>query len=78
MRLMLRCPAACSGRLSLRAQRRTLAARRFRAAAGQVRVVLRLAKRDRRALARKGRLAVRLAIAPEGAEPVLRRVTLRR
>jgi len=78
MRLMLRCPAACSGRLSLRAQRRTLAARRFRAAAGQVRVVLRLAKRDRRALARKGRLAVRLAIAPDGAEPVLRRLTLRR
>ena len=78
VRLTLRCSAACSGRLSLRARSRTLAARRFRGAAGQLRVVLRLARRDRRALARTRRLAVRLVIAPDGAEPALRRLTLRR
>ena len=77
MRITLRCSSACSGRLSLRARSRTLAARRFRGDAGRVRVVLKLARRDRRALARKGRLAVRLAIAPDGAEPALRRLTLR-
>ena len=75
VRLRLGCAAACSGRATLRARGRTLAARRFAAPAGTVRVTLRLAERDRRALARAGRLRVRLLLSPAGETS---RLTLRR
>jgi hypothetical protein len=51
--------------------------RRFSASAGRVRVALRLPKRDRRTLARSGRLRVRVVIAPAGGGAAARRVTLR-
>jgi hypothetical protein len=75
VRLTLSCAVACSGKATLRAEKRRLAARRFAGSAGTVRVVLRLAKRDRRALARAGRLRARLLLTPGGEA---RRVTLRR
>jgi endo-1,4-beta-xylanase len=78
VRVTLGCAAACSGRVSLKSKRRTLAVRRFSASAGRVRVALRLPKRDRRTLARSGRLRVRVVIAPAGGGAAARRVTLRR
>ena len=75
VRLTLSCAVACSGKATLRAGSRTLAARRFAAPAGTLRVTLRLAKRDRRVLERAGRLRARLTIAPAG---VSERLTLRR
>jgi hypothetical protein len=75
LRVTLSCAAACSGKATLRAGRRALAARRFAGRAGTVRIALRLAKRERRALARAGRLRARLTIAPAG---VSERLTLRR
>ena len=73
--LRIACAVACSGKARLRARRRTLAARRFAAPAGTVRVTLRLAERDRRALTRAGRLRARLQLAPAGETW---RLTLRR
>jgi hypothetical protein len=75
VRLRLGCAVACSGRATLRARGRTLAARRFAAPAGAVRVTLRLTMRDRRALTRAGRLRARLLLAPAGETW---RLTLRR
>jgi hypothetical protein len=46
--------------------------------AGRTTVVLQLARRDRRALARRHRLAARVRLAPDAGEPSARRVTLRR
>ena len=77
LRITLACAVACAGRLSLRADGRTLAARRFRARAGRTTVVLRLARRDRRALARRHRLRARVVITATGSRATTRRVVLR-
>jgi len=74
---MLGCSAACSGRVALGANGRTLAARRYRASAGRATVKLQLGRRDRRVLATRGRLPVRVRVAPDGGEPSARRLTLR-
>ena len=77
LRITLACAVACTGRLSLRANGRTLAAERFRGRAGRTTVVLRLARRDRRALARRHRLRARVVVAPAGGRATTRRVILR-
>ena len=77
VRIMLGCSAACSGRVALGANGRTLAARRYRASAGRATVKLQLGRRDRRVLATRGRLPVRVRVAPDGGEPSARRLTLR-
>ena len=77
LRITLACAVACTGRVSLRSDGRTLAARRFRARAGRTTVVLRLARRDRRTLARRHRLAARVVIAAAGSRAPTRRVILR-
>ena len=77
VRLTLACAAACSGRLTLRAEAARSPPGASRRRAGRVTVVLRLARRDRRALARRHRLRVRVVIAPTGGRATARSVTLR-
>jgi hypothetical protein len=77
VRITLRCLAACSGRLSLRAKDRTLAARRFSALAGRFTLALRLSRRDRRTLARRHRLRVRVVLSHSGGDATARSVILR-
>jgi hypothetical protein len=62
-RLRLQCPAsaqgACSGSLKLKLKKRTVGKRRFNVAAGRSKKLrLRISRRGRRALARRGRLRV--------------------
>jgi len=78
VRVALTCAATCSGRVSLHAGGRRIAARRFAASAGRSTLVLRLARRERAALARRHRLAASLRLAPDSGPPSARRVTLRR
>jgi hypothetical protein len=75
VRLALACSgSACAGRLGLDANR----AQRFVLAAGQRgAVAIRLVRRERRALARSGRVALRVSVVLAGAGADSRRLTVR-
>jgi hypothetical protein len=76
VRLALACSgAACAGRLGLDASR----SKRFDLAAGERgAVAIRLVRRERRALARRGRLALRVSVLLAGAPAAdARRLTVR-
>ena len=75
VRLALACSgAACDGRLGLGANR----SQRFRLAPGERgAVAIRLVRRERRSLASRGRLTLRLSLQLAGAPGEARRLTVR-